>query len=152
MRAYCDRSFLESKLSCLDKKTYNPYQWWRRYGAKKELNKKTPLYEKIKNGDYDPSSYLYQMEHEFYLMDDKLSSLKDPEKLHEARSLFLERARRLNEDYQKNEKEIMDGLCTDFCKTFKMSRQELTDIMESFDGTLLELYEFVKKSKNGDVD
>ena len=83
MQAFCDRSFIESQLQCLNPTKYNKYYWWRRYETRKELDKKTPLYEKIKHGDYDPSDYLYQMEHEFYLMKDKLVGIKHPDERHE---------------------------------------------------------------------
>jgi len=150
MKALCDREFLESQLAKLTKKKYNKYYWWRRYEARKESDKKTPLYEKIKRGDYDPSDYLYQMEHEFFLMEDKLSTIKEDSDKHEARGLFMERARRLNEDYQKHEKELMDKVYSDFRKTFNIQRQELTDIIENFDGTLLDLYDHVKKLKKNE--
>jgi hypothetical protein len=151
MQAFCSREFLESQLSRLTKKSYNPYYWWRRYETRKELDKKTPLYEKIKHGDYDPSDYLYQMEHEFYLMEDKLEGVKDPTKQHEIRKLFLERIRRLNEDYFKHEKEIFEKMYSDFRRTFNIDRQELIYIMENFEGSLLDLYQYIKKSKNDET-
>jgi len=151
MQAFCDREFLESQLVRLTKKKYNQYYWWRRYETRKELDKKTPLYEKIKHGDYDPSDYLYQMEHEFYLMEDKLVNVKNVSDRHEVKGLCLERARRLNEDYQKHEKELMDKIYSDFRRTFNIQRQELTSIMENFDGTLLELYDHIKKLKRNET-
>ena len=147
MQAFCDRSFIESQLQCLNPTKYNRYYWWRRYEIRKELDKKTPLYEKIKHGDYDPSDYLYQMEHEFYLMKDKLVDIKHPDERHEIAGLCLERARRLNEDYQKNEKELMAKIYSNFRRTFNIQKEELTIIMENFDGTLLDLYDHVKKLK-----
>ena len=147
MQALCSRQFLESQLARLTKKKYNKYYWWRRYESRNELDKKTPLYEKIKHGDYDPSDYLYQIEHEFYLMEDKLATIPDVSDKHEARGLFMERVRRLNEDYQKHEKELMDKIHSDFRKTFNIQKQELMGIMENFDGTLLDLYDHIKKLK-----
>ena len=151
MQAFCDREFLESQLARLTKKKYNQYYWWRRYETRKELDKKTPLYEKIKHGDYDPSDYLYQMEHEFYLMEDKLVGVNSVDQRHEIKGLCLERSRRLNEDYQKHEKELMDKIYSDFRRTFNIQRQELTSIMENFDGTLLELYDHIKKLKRNET-
>lgn len=150
MQAFCDREFLEDQLSRLTKKKYNKFYWWRRYESRNELDKKTPLYEKIRNGDYDHSDYLYQMEHEFYLMKDKLIDVIYPDERHEIAGLCLERARRLNEDYQKHEKDLMTKLYSDFRKTFNIQRDELTKIMENFDGTLLELYDYVKKLKKNE--
>jgi hypothetical protein len=80
-------------------------------------------------------------------MKDKLVGIKHPDERHEIAGLCLERARRLNEDYQKNEKELMAKIYSDFRKTFNVQREELTSIMENFDGTLLDLYDHVKKLK-----
>lgn len=150
MQAFCDREFLEDQLSRLTKKSYNKFHWWRRYEIRRELDKKTPLYEKIRNGDYDHSDYLYQMEHEFYLMKDKLVGVIYPDERHDIAGLCLERARRLNEDYQKHEKELMVKLYSDFRKTFNIQKEELTKLMENFDGTLLDLYDHVKKLKKNE--
>lgn len=144
MRAYLDREFIENQLAKLTPKKYNRYYWWRRYESSDTLDKKTPLYEKIAHGDYDPSDYLYQLEHEFYLMEDKLKGVKSSDEQHEIRSLCMERARRLNEDYHKHEQELMAKLVSDFRRTFNIQKDELMAIMQDFDGTLLELYSYIK--------
>jgi hypothetical protein len=41
----------------------------------------------------------------------------------------------------------MAKIYSDFRKTFNVQREELTSIMENFDGTLLDLYDHVKKLK-----
>lgn len=144
MRAYLDREFIESQLARLNPIKYNRYYWWRRYNSPTTLDSKTPLYEKIAHGDYDPSDYLYQLEHEFYLMEDKLKGVKNSDEQHEIRSLYMERARRLNEDYHKHEQALLAKLITDFRRTFNIQKDELMAIMQDFDGTLLELYAYIK--------
>ena len=84
-------------------------------------------------------------------MDSKLSTKAHPDESHEIRRLFMERYRRLNEDYQKEEYKIMTALKSDFVKTFKLDRNTLEMIMETFDGSLLEMYNYCKsftKNKN----
>lgn len=144
-----DRDFLESELSKLWSNKYNCYQWWRRYVSRNTLPKKTPLYEKIVNGDYDPSTYLYQADHEVHLLADKLHNVKHPDEAHDITSLFMERRRRLLIDYEKEEANIMRELKSDFVKTFKIDKKLLESIMETFDGTLVELYNHIK---NKDYD
>jgi hypothetical protein len=144
-----DREFLESELSKLWRNKYNCYQWWRRYQTRDCLPKKTPLYEKIVHGDYDPSTYLYQADHEMHLLSDKLQSVKHPDDAHDITGLFMERRRRLLIDYEKEEVNIMRELKSDFVKTFKIDRKLLDSIMETFDGTLVELYNYIK---NKDYD
>jgi hypothetical protein len=148
MTTILDRQFLEAELSKLEYNRYNKFQWWRRYKSREPLSKKAPLYDKIINGDYDYSSYLYQAEHEMYLMEDKLNAVKHPDDKHEIRSLFMERYRRLILDYEKEESAVMRQLKSDFVSTFKIKRHELEEIMENFNGTLIELYNYIKQNKS----
>lgn len=144
MTAYMDRDFIESKLGELDSKSYSKFQWWRRFQYRNELNEKAPLYNKIVNGDYDVSDYIYQMEYEEYLMNDKVSTCKNAEDAHDVRRLFKERQRRLAADFEKDENDIMSRLKKDFTKTFKITKDQLETLMESFDGSLLDLYNHIK--------
>jgi len=139
-----DRDFLESELAKLWPNKYNCYQWFRRYVSRNSLPKKTPLYEKIVHGDYDTSTYLYQADHEMHLLADKLQNVKHPDEAHDITNLFMERRRRLLIDYEKEEASIMRELKSDFVKTFKIDRKLLETIMETFDGTLVELYNHIK--------
>lgn len=145
MRVKLDRSFLEEQMSKLQKNKYNCYQWWRRYQTRNTLNKKAPLYDKIANGDYDPSTYLYQSEMEIYLLEDSLKNVKNLDESHDITSLFMERHRRLIIDYEKEEKQITQNLIGDFSKTFKLDKKELETFMETYDGTLLEMYNHFKQ-------
>jgi hypothetical protein len=144
-----DRDFLESELAKLWHNKYKKFQWWRRYVSRNPLPKKTPLYEKIVHGDYDTSTYLYQADHEMHLLADKLQNVKHPDEAHDITNLFMERRRRLLIDYEKEEANIMRELKSDFVKTFKIDRKLLETIMETFDGTLVELYNHIK---NKDYD
>jgi len=144
MRVKLDRSFLEEQMSKLPKNKYNCYQWWRRYQSRDLLNKKAPLYDKIINGDYETSTYLYQSEMELYLLEDKLSSVKNSDDAHDINGLFMERHRRLLVDYEKEERQIMQNLISDFSKTFKLDKKKLETFMETHDGTTLEMYNHFK--------
>ena len=139
------RKFLEEQLAKLTPKKYNQFVWWRRYEARQTLSDKSPLYDKIVNGDYEHSDYYYQAEMENYLLHDKIKDIKYYEDQLEHRSLFGARWKGLMDDYQKEEKEIMRKMKRDFKATFGISGEELELIMEDFDGTTLELYMHVKE-------
>ena len=139
------REFLDAQLSKLTLKRYNQFVWWRRYEVRQTLPDKSPLYNKIINGDYEHSDYYYQAEMENYLLADKIKDIKYFEDQLEHRSLFSARWKRLIDDYQKDEKEILRKMKKDFKATFNILPDELELIMQDFDGTTLELYDYVKK-------
>jgi hypothetical protein len=138
------REFLEQELSKLQKKTYNQFQWWRRYQTRKVLHDKKPLEEKILNGDYEHSDYYYQALHENYLLEDKIKDIKYYESKLNDISLFRTRYKRLMDDYEKDEKELIKDLRRDFRVVFRITYEELDEIMANFDGTTHELYLYVK--------
>lgn len=142
------RDFLETHLSKLPKKTYNQFIWWRRYQQRQTLHDKRTLYEKIVNGDYEHSDYYYQAEHENYLLEDATEHLKAYEDKLDKISLFRARYKKLHEDYLKEETKTIKKIKKDFRITFKISEEDLNSIMESFDGTTLELYNYVKQLKD----
>ena len=104
-----------------------------------------PLYDKIKNGDYDVSDYFYQAKHELEMMEEELSKIQNINDKHEKRGLWMERYRRLNEDYAKDEANIMRDLIKDFKTTFRVTEEELYSYMEECEGDLLCLYNTVKQ-------
>ena len=139
------RPFLEEQLSKLTPKRYNQFVWWRRYEVRQTLQDRSPLYDKIVNGDYEHSDYYYQAEMENYLLADKIKDIKYFEDQLDHRSLFGARWKRLMDDYAKDEKEILRKMKRDFKGTFGISGDELELIMEDFDGTTLDLYTHVKQ-------
>ena len=63
---------IEEQLSKLQKLNYNQFFWWRRWGRKgQSLHKYSPLIDKIRNGDYDPSPYLWQIHYCQWEIDQK---------------------------------------------------------------------------------
>ena len=111
-----ERDFLEKKLSKLQKKTYNQFVWWRRYQQRQPLSDRRTLHDKIANGDYEPSDYYYQAEHENYLLEDAVEGFKTYEEKLDKISLFRARYKKLHEDFLKEEAEIM--------KNMKMKKQK----------------------------
>jgi hypothetical protein len=79
-------------------------------------------------------------------MEEKLATIKSVDDQHEQRALWMERYRRLNEDYAKDEANIMKTLVKDFKTTFRVTEEELYSYMEECEGDLLCLYNTVKQN------
>jgi hypothetical protein len=139
-----DREFLEDKIGHLYPKKYNKFQWWRRYHEIQELDEKAPIRLKILNGDYEYPNYFYQAQHEVYRMNDEVKDMKLGEDRIDRINLYMERYRRLMEDSHKEEDKRFNGLKKRLSKEFKMSKQDLELVMEDFDGTIDELYLYLK--------
>lgn len=138
------RETLEAKLSTLPNKTYNKFMWWRRYQSRQTKPDKSTFYDKIINGDFETSDYYYQAEYENYLLEDAVKDIKHYEDKVSHISMFRARHKRLMEDYQKEEAEILRKLKLEFKKVFKIPKENLEKIMETFDGTTLDLYIYIK--------
>ena len=138
------REFIEEKLSKLQKKNYNQFQWWRRYQTRKTLHEKVPLEQRILNGDFEHSDYYYQALHENYLLEDKVKDIPYYEDKLNDISLFRTRYKRLMDDYEKDEKELIKDLRKNIRTITKITYEELDQIMETFDGTTHELFIYVR--------
>jgi hypothetical protein len=55
----------------------------------------------------------------------------------------MEKYRRLQEDFQKDEADRLDKFIQAARKEFRISKQEVLDLMEQHDDTLLELYQVI---------
>jgi hypothetical protein len=138
-------SYVKDKISTFTPSKYNKFYWWRKFKMRETLHPYRPLYDKIKNGDYEVSDYFYQAKYELELMEEKLAVIKNPEDKREAIGLSMERYRRLNKDYANDEENIMKTLIKDFNTTFRVTEEELYSYMEECDGDLLCLYNTVKQ-------
>ena len=139
-------SYVRDKISTFTPTKYNQFYWWRRFKMRETLHPYKPLYDKIKNGDYEMSDYQYQAKYELELMEEKLATIPNPEDRHEQRGLCMERYRRLMNDLEKDEANIMKALRKDFMMTFKVTEDELDNYMEHCEGDLIDLYTTVKQN------
>ena len=139
---------LQKKFSKLRKLNYNRFFWWRMYdNPNKPLHVYTPLIDRIKNGDFDYSHYNYQAmwcEHEMNKLYVSIGS-GDMGRYVEESSLLRTRRKRLLEDYNKDEKDKLANLTKELSINFRLSREEVKTYMESFGGTLEELYISLKE-------
>ena len=143
-----DRDHLEEKIDHLSEKKYNRFQWWRRYHDVQELDEKAPMMRKILNGDYDYPSYFYQAQHEVYRMSDEVNNMKFGEDRIDRINLYMERYRRLMEDSEKEENKRFNAVKKRLSKEFKMTQEDLEEVMESFEGSIEDLYLYLQNQKN----
>jgi hypothetical protein len=132
-----------------------PFYWWRRFRTHRNLPYKAPLIDKIKNGDFDYSPFFEQAKWELHWMKEEQESFINnyQGKDYELDNLYTEieiRARKrynkLFEDGMKDEFDRMDRLVNDFKKHFKISKDIIKETIEEFDGTIEELFLFMRKN------
>ena len=139
------REELKEKFSHLQKLNYNQFRWWRMYDVKKKpLAAYCSLRDRIANGDYDFSHYWYQaawVEHD--INDLAIECKNDAGLFSEKVQVLSARRKRLYEDYEKDEKWKLDDLVKEFSRNFHITKDEAMLEMEEFDGTLLELHDYI---------
>jgi len=138
-------SYVRDKIATFTPVKYNQFYWWRRFKIRETLHPLKPLYDKIKNGDYEMSDYFYQAKYELELLDEKLAGITDVKARHEVTGLSMERHRRLMDDFVKDEDKIIKALRKDFKIVFGVSEEELDRYMEECEGDLMCLYNTIKQ-------
>jgi hypothetical protein len=139
---------LEKEFSKLRKLKYNQFRWWRMYDNPNPTKPKhSMLIDKIRNGDFDYSHFRYQAmwcEHEINKVYQKYG-LEDRGRFVEETSLLRSRRKRLLEDYYKDEDSKLEEIAINFSRTFRLSKDEIKKVMETFGGTLEEMYIHLEK-------
>ena len=139
------RSFLKKEFSKLQKLNYNQFRWWRMYDVKKKpLDNRQPLRDRILNGDYDFSHYWYQaawVEHD--LNDLQIECKGDDGLFVEKGAVLRARRKRLLEDFERDEKEKLEGLYNEFPKYFKISKDQVKAEMLKYSGSLIDFYYYI---------
>ena len=139
------RKQLDKEFSKLRKLKYNVFRWWRLYDSPiKPLDARQPLRDRILNGDFEFSHYYFQAmwcEHEINDIHDQYSD--DPGRAIELTTLTRQRRKRLLEDFEREEYDRLKELKSSLWANFKISKEELENVMESFDGSTIELYYYL---------
>ena len=138
-------------------KTFNKFFWWRRYQEHKTLSKYCPIVDKIKNGDYDVSPYWKQREWEFWFEEQEINKFKSNytgshENIgwqeRQITKLYWERRKRLLNDAERDELNRWTAFVKDIKSNFGGTEEQIKDMFESFEGTLLEFVEAYKELRN----
>lgn len=127
---------------------YNQFYWWRKFKEKSPLSTKDALHARIDNGDFDFSSYYWQAQYALIEMEEKTGHIKDPSIRHESQTLFRERHRRLMKDFEKDEPQRLESYVKSITSLFEIEKEDLEKKMETFDGTLKDLYILIKTNYN----
>jgi hypothetical protein len=129
------------EISKLRPLNYNRFMWWRRFEQhKKSLDNKSPLLDKIKNGDLEFSHYYWQALYTEMEMNEKYIECIDEQHFTEQSRVDKERRRRLWGDFEKDEAEKLSTIRKQFPKEFRMTKEDYDDEILEFGGTLLQLY------------
>ena len=127
---------------------YNQFMWWRRFASKNTpLPRKSKFFDRIKNGDFEFSHYFWQAQLCELEINAKVEEYKgDIQKLLENNGVDLARRKRLWEDFNKMEKDLLIELKKGFLREFVMSSQEYDDYVIEFNGTTEEFYMYCLKT------
>lgn len=126
-----------------------PFYWWRRFGSHKSLPYKNTLLNKITNGDFEYSQFFEQAEWELFWMKEEQSDFidnyqgREPEQDKLYMDIELRARKRYNklfEDAMNEETDRLSKLVDYLYKEFKMSKENIKELMSEFGGTTKELY------------
>ena len=141
-----------------------PFYWWRRFKTHKSLPYKASLLSKIQNGDFEYAEYFEQAKWELHWMKEEQEEFiknyqsRDPHAYKDdMRYLDIEkRARKrynkLYEDAMKEENERLTKLRDNLSKEFKMSKDDVADVMSEFGGNTEKLYFHIAKLQGYNID
>ena len=135
---------INRELNKLQPLKYNQFFWWRKFKEKSPLSSKDALHARIDNGDFNFSSYYWQAQYALLEMEEKTGHISDPSKRHESQTIYRERYRRLMKDFEKDEPQRLDDYIKAVTSLFEIEKEDLEKKMETFDGTLKELYTLIK--------
>jgi hypothetical protein len=139
---------INKEINKLQPLKYNQFFWWRKFKEKSPLSSKDAVHARIDNGDFNFSSYYWQAQYALLEMEEKTGHIKDPSTRHEAQTIYRERYRRLMNDFEKDEPLRIENYKKNITSLFEIEKEELESKMETFEGTLRELYDLIKVTYN----
>ncbi len=138
----------------------SPFYWWRRWKSHQYLPIKKGLLARIQNGDFEyPELFewakyeLHYMkeEHDVYKLEymkfNTTVSVEHSDGYMDIEKRYRKRYNKLFEDAYEAEHRHLTGLVEALSKKFKVSKDNIKAIMETFGGTTEELYIYVDKNK-----
>lgn len=131
---------IESNLSKLKPLKYNKFYWWRKWGPKHKPNPYLTLQKRIKNGDFEPSPYYWQLQYCEHEINQKYIKFKDPIRFLDETKIDRMRRKKLIEDYEKDEKERIETLKKLLLKEFHFNKETLEKELEEFDDNIENFY------------
>ena len=144
-----DRDVVEANLARYQPLNYNRFMWWRSHtDGIKPLGKRAHLRDRIKNGDFNESTYFWQAQLALHNAKDKVDlNQHDHSDQLEILAVDLARYKRLMEDHEKEESSRLEDMFDAFTSTFQMSRSQLEEELCNWPGELLSYYDYCKEFK-----
>jgi len=140
------RKTILKQLKKYKKTNYNKFRWWRMYNYRtKPLPTKADFRDKILNGDYDPSCYMWQA----YLCEHDLADLwdeckQDILKYNEKGRILKARRKRLLEDFEKDENYRLEELFNQFKRNFDITITQAEEEALECRGEIIDLYYIIE--------
>jgi hypothetical protein len=135
---------INKEITKLQPLNYNQFYWWRKFKEKSPLSSKDAMHARIDNGDFNFSSYYWQAQFALLEMEKKTGHIQDSSHRHEAQTIYRERYRRLMNDFEKDEPLRIANYKKNITDLFEIEDENLEKLMENFEGTLRDLYTFIK--------
>lgn len=141
-----DKKTILKNIKNLKPLSYNRFYWWRLFKDNDTLtNSKSTVLERIQNNEYEFSPYYWQAQYAILNGIDKVKNIKNIDDQFEKSSIDLERYRKLMVDFEKDEQKRLDTVIKKLSKHFKITYQEVLNEIDNFDGTLEELFYYLRK-------
>ena len=135
----------------------SPFYWWRRWKSHQYLPVKKGLLARIQNGDFEYSQLFDWANYEIKYKQDELDQFvknyqgkdnpKTDELYRDIERRYQKRYNKLFEDAYEMENRHLEGLAEALSKKFKVSKEKIKTIMETFGGATEDLYIYVDKNK-----
>jgi len=140
------REAVMERINKLQPLNYNQFMWWRQFTDNvKPLGKRALLKDRIANGEFEPSSYIWQAQYALYQAKDKMNPETDCiQKQLENLAVDLARYKRLMEDYEKEESQRMEALYDAFTSAFQLTKEELTEKFLNWPGDIASFYDMAE--------
>lgn len=141
------REVVMERITPLQPLNYNQFRWWRTHtDNNKPLGKRAHLIDRIKNGDFEPSSYFWMAQLALYTAKDKFDPKNDdPTKQNEKFAVDFARHKRLMEDFEKEEASRMEALYDAFTSAYQITRSELEEAFLKWPGDILSFYGYAEE-------
>ena len=135
----------------------SPFYWWRRWKSHQYLPVRKGLLARIQNGDFEYSQLFDWAKYEMKYKQDELDQFvkeykgkddpKTDELYRDIERRYQKRYNKLFEDAHEVENRHLEGLAEALSKEFKVSKEKIKTIMETFGGATEDLYIYVDKNK-----
>ena len=138
----------------------SPFYWWRRWKSHQYLPIKKGLLARIKNGDFEYPELFEWAKYELHYMKEEHDAYKleymnyntvvpveHSDGYMDIEKRYRKRYNKLFEDAYEVEYRHLTGLVEALSKKFKVNKDNIKAIMETFGGTTEELYIYVEQNK-----